>query len=335
MNWFKYRLPITDRNKETDTSNVVSGASHSLIRGLGEGFAVAPFLNPSDGLLTIPFDFEPSPKDITPAYSIIPSTTLQNDYYDELEAIKTDLNGKRGKTVAARTICIDAHIDIDATFEALCKAYPGAFVFVFSTEETGTWFGATPELLLHIDGKEVTTMALAGTRRISETDIETDWDPKNIDEQKMVEEFICESLSETCGNIESGKTYTKKAGTVEHICTPIQATLEDLNSSSIASILCKLSPTPAVCGSDRTRSLEIIEEYERFDREMYGGFCGPNNINGETAFFVTLRSAKCTPDAICLFAGGGITPLSNPEEEWKETEMKSKTIINQLKFSQK
>ncbi|MDE5793725.1 MAG: chorismate-binding protein, partial [Muribaculaceae bacterium] len=88
------------------------------------------------------------------------------------------------------------------------------------------------------------------------------------------------------------------------------------------------------CGSDRSFSLDIIRKHEKFPREMYGGFCGPNDIEGVTAFFVNLRSAKVSKDAVGVYAGGGITPLSSPAKEWQETELKSKTIINNLKTSE-
>ena len=313
---------------------MVSGASETLMKGLGQGFAVAPFFNPADGLFTIPCDFIPSPDDIDLSASLIPFSTAPKDYFREIEAIKSDLDGKRGKTVAARVISVGKRIDINATFSALSDEYQDAFVFAFSSEETGTWIGASPELLLRVAGNEAFSMALAGTRPASPEGCDPEWDIKNADEQRMVEEFIRKCLGEVTSEVTSGKTFTKKAGTIEHICTPVSARLQKTDSSLLATILSSLSPTPALCGSDRERSLQIIREYETFDRELYGGFCGPNGIDGDTAFFVILRAAKCTPSGIAAFVGGGITPLSIPEEEWNETEMKSKTIINQLKISE-
>ena len=65
---------------------------------------------------------------------------------------------------------------------------------------------------------------------------------------------------------------------------------------------------------------------------MYGGFCGPNNINVNIAFYVILRVAKCNPEAVCVYSGGGILSNSDPETEWVETQLKSTTIINKLKL---
>ncbi len=334
VNWFKYRLP--------NATEIVSGASESLIEGLGKGFAIAPFLNPGDHLFTIPCDFIPENSDIQAVDSPLPPTTPQQDYFREIQAIKDDLDGERGKTVAARIINLKISVNINATFNSLCQSYPEAFVFAFSASATGTWIGASPELLLRKDGDFLSTVALAGTRPISDDD--EMWDEKNIDEQAMVAEFIIQSLSRHCGTVTSGKTFTKKAGPVEHICTPISAFMpptdlaeeyEESYSNRLRKLLIELSPTPALCGSDRKQSLELIDKYENFPRELYGGFCGPNDIDGTTAFFANLRSAKVSKDAIAIFAGGGITPLSSPEKEWQETKYKSKTIINKLITSPK
>ncbi len=334
VNWFKYRLP--------NSKEIVSGASHLLIKGLGKGFTVAPFLHPKDNLITIPSDFIPEIEDIKAVESDLPPTTSENEYFNEIEAFKADLNGRRGKTVAARVIKISKKIDINSTFDSLSLSYPDAFVFSFSTSETGTWIGASPELLLRKEGDFISTMALAGTRHSSDKD--DAWDEKNLDEQAMVTEFIIHTLTNHCGTVMAGKTFTRKAGPVEHICTPISAFMppsdlaeeyEESFNNRLKQILTDLSPTPALCGSDREHSLDLIKRYENFPRELYGGLCGPNDMDGDTAFFANLRSAKVAEDAISIFVGGGITPLSNPEKEWKETEMKSKTIINNLKTSEK
>ena len=126
-------------------------------------------------------------------------------------------------------------------------------------------------------------MSLAGTRPSDQTG---EWDEKNIDEQKMVTEFICNMLEKKCIDVKTGNSYTKNAGSICHICTPISAKLHSGEECSIEDILIHLSPTPAVCGSDRESSLKLIKEYESFDREMYGGFCGPNDINGMNKDYV-------------------------------------------------
>lgn len=333
VNWFKYRLP--------NSSDVISGGSKRLLKGFAKGFVIAPFANPDDGMITIPLDIRTPDLKLEPENSYIPPSTSKEDYDEEVRFIINVHSDRRGKTVAARTIRVDSNIDVDATFDNLCSAYPDAFVFLFSTPSTGTWIGASPELLLCKEGEFLSTMALAGTRPFSEFDKE--WDEKNLDEQAMVTEFIIDSLMRHCSMVTAGQTFTKRAGSIEHICTPISAYMppsdlaeeyEESYGKRLQKLLTDLSPTPALCGSDRSLSLEIIRKCEKFPREMYGGFCGPYDLDGITAFFVNLRSAKVSKDAVAIFVGGGITPLSSLDNEWQETELKSKTIINKLKTSE-
>lgn len=279
-------------------------------------------------MLTIPDDFIPDDSELIPINSATSPSTPKEDYLNEVSAIIRVLDGKSGKTVAARTIRIDRHIDIPATFDALCASYPDAFVFAFSTSETGTWIGASPELLLNVVGNKISTMALAGTRPAFSNE---EWDEKNIEEQQLVTDFIGNNLEKNCKNVVISPTITKTAGAVEHLCTPITAELSSEENAVIKDILTDLSPTPAVCGSDRKASKKLIAKLEKFPREMYGGFCGSNGIDGKSAFYVILRCAKCSLDAVCVYAGGGILASSDPESEWKETELKSTTIINKLK----
>lgn len=328
MNKFKYRLP--------NASDIVSGESPRLIKGFGKGFVISPFRNPDEGMVTIPFDSILTSKIQTVTDDNLPMSTSEEDFIKEVEGIISALDKSNGKCVAARSIRIVSNIDAEATFRSLCDNFPDAFVFLFSTTFTGTWIGASPELLLEVDGQDIKTMALAGTRRSGDME---EWDEKNIEEQRMVTDFITEILSHFSGKVEQEKTFTKKAGSIEHICTPLRASLaigdqesRDDRDEKVKEILCQLSPTPAVCGSDREKSLALIERYEMFDRSLYGGFCGPHEIQGKTTFFVNLRSAKCTPGAICVYAGCGVTRRSDPKEEWKETEIKSKTIINHIKI---
>ena len=78
------------------------------------------------------------------------------------------------------------------------------------------------------------------------------------------------------------------------------------------------------------KALEQIRETESHNRSLYTGFLGPWNIMGSTTLFVNLRCAKIEESSLCVFTGGGLTAKSDPEEEWKETENKSRTMLNVL-----
>ena len=175
---FKYRLPGA-----TEFCNGMS--DHCLEQPEGRGFVIAPFL-PHSPMIFIPADRECESDTFSEALRLnghglcapFPeASTTPDQLADEVETIKAlEREGRLTKAVAARCLLQDAPVDINALFDSLCRNYPDAFVYLFSTPESGTWIGATPEVLLENDGKELHTMALAGTHRDNDTD---DWDAKN------------------------------------------------------------------------------------------------------------------------------------------------------------
>ena len=79
----------------------------------------------------------------------------------------------------------------------------------------------------------------------------------------------------------------------------------------------------------QTSSFEYIVEHERYDREFYSGYIGLIQGN-EREYYVNLRSSQLFKDVIYIYVGGGITATSQAHKEWKETELKSSTILNAL-----
>ena len=303
------------------------GSSESAIEGLSEpGFVIAPF-NPNDPVITIPYRAGGkgvSSKETQPPFPA--RSTTPEEHADEIAVIQDTLrqNGG-GKIVAARAIVNDGELDVAETFTNLCHRYPKAFVFAFSTPQTGCWIGASPELLMEGHGDKLRTMALAGTRPAGTPG---DWDDKNVEEQAMVTDYICDCLKRHDIVPEPEPSRTVGAGTVEHICTPIMAsTGQSFTSASLTALLRDLSPTPALCGLPKELAQQTINDTEKFQRGCYGGFCGPYKSPSEFYFSVILRCAQATAERYCLYVGGGITLKSNPTSEWEETELKAQTLL--------
>lgn len=325
LSFYAYRRP--------DDMMISFGSSESLAEGIGTpGFVIAPF-HPSLPYLTIPY--KPTTKnakqttDNQPLSTNHQQPTSLNQYLSEIQAIKAALKEiGSGKVVAARLIVEDRKIDPAASFARLCHEYPTAFVFCFATPYTGCWIGASPELLLESNKGTLSTMALAGTMP---ADSWENWDIKNIEEQRMVTNFIMDALAVNDLKPNIDDTFEKYAGPVKHICTTISAqTGNEFDVARLNQLLRTLSPTPALCGLPRDLALRVISENEFFNRECYGGFCGPYHGPEDFNFFVNLRSARVEENRVAMFAGGGITLLSDPDKEWEETNLKAQTMAKCL-----
>ena len=212
-------------------------------------------------------------------------------------------------------------------FYELCENYPKAAVYLVSSKKTGTWFAASPELLLEIHGKELFTMSLAGTKKINSKD--EPWGQKELFEQQYVTDFIIEKLKKN--NVEFIDVigpYDVEAGPVIHLKTDISG---KITTTSIHEIISSLHPTPAVSGVPRNDAQLLIQMLEHHSRELYTGFFGYFS-NNSARLYVNLRCAQVIDNEVFLYLGGGFTLESIPELEFDETENKSKTLIKYMEL---
>ncbi|MCZ8354034.1 MAG: chorismate-binding protein, partial [Cyclobacteriaceae bacterium] len=124
---------------------------------------------------------------------------ISNQPYQLLveKAIRFIESGQAEKVVPSRTQYIETKIDLLQSFDALCEKYPSAMVSLISTPATGTWLGATPELLVAVENEQYfKTVALAGTKPyLPGTDLKSvAWTQKEIEEQALVERYIIQCL---------------------------------------------------------------------------------------------------------------------------------------------
>lgn len=306
-----------------------------LLRGIvAGGFAVAPFdMNPdniftfADPQLASRFS-DLIAEEGGPVYPAPAESTPEDVYLHSVREAAEYHRRYSGKTVISRAIRVDVEADADRLFTRLCELYPDAFVFRFSSSLTGTWVAATPELLLRASDASVSTMALAGTRPAGTPG---DWDVKNREEQQYVAMQIMADLSASGLFPQADAPYSHRAGSIEHICTLIKAPLPDgWNMENVRELLGRMSPTPALGGFPRAKSMNLIRTLETHRRGYYGGFAGFISSATEFAFYVNLRSALLRPEALTLFVGGGITHLSDPQAELAETVRKSHTLLAAL-----
>lgn len=212
-------------------------------------------------------------------------------------------------------------VNIVATFKNIHHAYPKAFVYLWYSTTYGIWIGASPELLLKEQNLMVETVSLAGTLPKEE-----EWSSKEIHEQQVVTDYIVSNLK-VAKNITVDGPHTVDAGFFNHLKSYISAEVDSYDL--VEQILNQLHPTPAVCGMPKRDAHDFIQQYEGYDRKFYAGYFGYKTPT-ESLYFVNLRCAQIFKNVVKLYVGGGIMPDSIPEKEWRETEMKSKTIGNLL-----
>jgi isochorismate synthase len=206
----------------------------------------------------------------------------------------------------------------------LLDFYPSANCYFFFHPSVGKWMGATPETLLSYKKGVLKTMSLAGTKTKGNS-VGKAWGTKESEEQQLVTDFIREALnSSSVSEIKVGKVETVTAGKLLHLKTEITAQTYFQN---LDNCIDQLHPTPAVCGLPRKMALAYILTHENYDRSYYTGYLGWSEPQNETAdYFVNLRCMELHDEYIDLYAGGGITAMSDPKAEYQEVQNKLLTM---------
>ena len=268
-------------------------------------------------------------------------------YHQCFEKFHRELQeGRFRKIVLARQSKDEFEDDIDAEqlFLRACRAYPRMFVALVSTQESGTWLMATPEVLLETTAQhQLHTMALAGTMVLRGRHLTFDtplqmadggirWSDKNIEEQRLVATYIYERLESLALDIEEQGPRTVRAGNLAHLRSDFRFTLRE--GKGVGAVLEALHPTPAVCGIPKRETMDFICQNESAPRRYYSGYCGPLNLAVEgqeersTSLFVSLRCMQMDGRICLLHAGGGLLKESAEQSEWEETEAKMQTMRN-------
>jgi isochorismate synthase len=303
-----------------------------------DSFVLAPF-NTAEQLFQISIRAsEVLCCDEIPQFLINETTTaIDERQEDKIEHIRLVKNAiKKIKTGSAQKIVVSRKKELrlqEFNLQKLCDSlfsqHATAFRYIWYHPETHIWCGATPEVLIETKGPSFSTMALAGTQKLNGKSI-IFWDKKEKSEQQWVVDAIVDNLLYKTTALTVSKTQTHIAGNLAHLRTDIKGVLHT-SKIALKNVIDALHPTPAVCGTPKKQAKAFILENEGYDREFYSGFLGVSNaMENETNLFVNLRCVKIEASKATLYAGGGITIDSNPEDEWEETHNKLQTMAKVL-----
>ncbi len=350
-----WRLPESDEKNLLVCNSGAVVQEEITLEDSKTGFAFAPF-NPLEKKLFFPADLifrfkgeeliegpdlentkynrhkdQPLPDDekSKPFYFKNKKSDLAFDYKRIVqEGMQQIEQGVFEKIVPSKYKDIDLPENFDAlkTFYRLCEKHPKAFVSLVSSPETGTWLGASPELLASIEGEKFRTIALAGTLPFhSETNLKSiAWTQKEIEEQALVSRYIinCFKKIRVREYAEHGPR-TVVAGSLLHLRTDYEVDMKEVNFPQLGSVMLKLlHPTSAVCGMPLEPAIDFLQTHEGYNREFYSGYLGPVNYDGASQLFVNLRCMQLFEKTSRLYAGAGVTADSDPQKEAEEVALK-------------
>jgi len=277
---------------------------------------------------------EPATQKTDPAkFSVRPGVSIEH-YLEAVRLTRTAvLNGEIAKAVIARDIFVetDSPFNVHAILLQLKSNFGSSYRYLFDG-----LIGASPELLIAVNGLDVRSHPLAGTVARTgnpETDhqlaIELIASTKNQLEHRIVIDMVHDTLLPWCSYLDwQPEPSIVEVANVQHLGTEISGRLSE-PKVSVLELAYALSPTPALGGHPRKESLAQIKKVEGFERGRYGGAVGYVDANGDGIFAVTIRCAELNEDRTQarLFAGGGIVGDSDPDSELAETQAKFKAML--------
>ena len=275
-----------------------------------------------------------------PSYYATPgvqSRTSRESYLHLVErSISEIAKGTFEKVVPSRadTIDRDPSFDIVAAFHRICRQNPDALTSFVSSPTTGSWLGATPEILVEVENRRVfKTVALAGTQPYRGQLLkDVAWTQKDIEEQALVERYIISCFKRIrLREYDEHGPRTVVAGHLLHLKSEFKVDMLETNFPQLGTVMLSLlHPTAAVCGTPLQAAQHFLASHEGYDRQYYSGYLGPVNFDDCIHIFVNLRCAQLFDREGILYAGAGVTIDSVPEEELAETDIKLNTLRNIL-----
>jgi menaquinone-specific isochorismate synthase len=288
------------------------------------------------GVGTVDLFDRAEPEAAAAAYSIAPDLAIEH-YLAAVEAARDAVrNGAMDKAVIARpiTITADRPIDVHAVLRRLKATFGSSHRFSIDG-----LIGASPELLVAVEGDEVTSFPLAGTTRTTGDPVlderlaaELQASPKNQIEHRVAIEMVRDTLLPYCSYLDwSPAPSIVKVANVQHLGSQAEGRLSK-PTPTVIELMRALQPTPAVGGYPRERAIDLITSVEGFERGLYGGTVGWCDGHGDGRWAVTLRCAELSDDrrSARLVAGGGIVADSEPLAELAETQAKFQAMLSAI-----
>lgn len=223
-------------------------------------------------------------------------------------------------------------------YRVLRTTNPSPYMYFIQSEDMQI-AGASPETMVKLVDRELTTFPVAGTRPRGKTQAE-DMENENSllkDEKELAEHNMLVDLARNdIGKIARyGSVYVEeymkihRFSKVMHIASTVKGILRDDYDS--CDTVSALLPAGTLSGAPKFRACEIIDELEKEPRGVYGGAIGYIDLSGNLDVCIAIRTAVKKGDKVYVQAGAGIVADSVPESEYLECAHKAGAVIEAIK----
>ena len=278
-----------------------------------------------------------------PSGGLVADASLGRDEY--VRAVETAKDaiaaGEAIQVVLARRQSFDLPLDpgtgkqLDGIglYRSLRRVNPSPYLF-FVRVPAFEVVGASPELLVQVDGDKLTTHPIAGTRPRGATPAEDQLlaeqlqrDPKERAEHVMLVDLGRNDLGRVSrpGTVTVSKYMdVEKYSHVLHLVSHVEGRLKP--DADALDALRAVFPAGTLSGAPKVRAMQLIAAAENERRGLYGGAVGYLGYDGNMDTAITIRSAVLREGRAHVHTGAGIVAGSVPENEFEETEHKAAAL---------
>ena len=197
---------------------------------------------------------------------------------------------------------------------------------------------ASPERFLRVDGRDVETRPIKGTRRrrpSPEADLLTRDELRESDKDRaenvMIVDLLRNDLSRVCdpGTVNVTKLCAVETyETVQHLVSEVRGRLAI--DRDVWDLFTATFPGGSITGAPKVRAMEIIAELEPTARGPYCGSLFYSGFNGQSDSNILIRTFVQRGGWIQCPVGGGVVARSEPDSEYEETLDKAAGMLRAL-----
>lgn len=263
-------------------------------------------------------------------------------YCQNVEKIKKHIyEGDIFQAVLANRYSAVYEGDLLSTYRVLKTINPSPYMFYIDFDGLQI-AGASPETLISLKEKKISTFPIAGTCKRGLNDLEDEKliqallkDPKELAEHNMLVDLGRNDLGKIAnfGSVEVFRYQeVLKFSHVSHIASTVTAQIRpDLDQlDAIAAIL----PAGTLSGAPKIKAMNIINELEGCKRGIYGGAIGYIDFSGNMDLCIAIRMATLKDKKVYVSAGAGIVADSVPHKEFMECLNKANAMFSALEKAQ-
>jgi len=229
---------------------------------------------------------------------------------------------------------IDSNESALAIYRRLRRINPSPYMFLLNFGSDAI-VGASPEMMVRIEGRDIETRPIAGTRPRGRNEDEDNRriaellaDPKELAEHTMLVDLGRNDLGRVCqpGTVRlKDNMIVEKYSHVIHLVSSVVGRLQRGQSALDGLFAC--APAGTVSGAPKIRAMEIIDDLENLHRGVYAGTIAYLDFWGNLDSCIAIRTIVKRGKSYFVQAGAGIVADSKPRREYEETKAKAGALI--------